>query len=70
VAVFASQAWKPLAGSYRARAAYRASSTGQAGGVPAQSWSASHTQWADGKMTGFVTSTEQAAPEGDRAYSG
>ncbi|MGC1754380.1 MAG: hypothetical protein WA805_14905, partial [Trebonia sp.] len=31
-----------------------------------QSWSASHTQWAAGKMNGFVTSTEQAAPEGDK----
>src|SRR6202453_5252679 len=27
-------------------------------GQPCQSWSASHTQWADGKMNGFVTSTE------------
>ena len=47
--------------------AYHASSTEQADGVPAQSWSASHTQWAAGKMNGFVTSTEQAAPQGDKA---
>ena len=47
--------------------AYHADSTVQEDGVPCQSWSASHTQWADGKMTGFVTSTEQNAPEGNRA---
>jgi phospholipase C len=46
--------------------AYHASSTVQAHGVPCQSWSASHRQWAGGKMNGFVTSTEQAAPEGDK----
>jgi phospholipase C len=47
--------------------AYHASSTVQETGVPVQSWSASHAQWAGGKMTGFVTSTEQAAPEGNKA---
>jgi phospholipase C len=47
--------------------AYHADSTVQEDGVPCQSWSASHTQWADGKMTGFVTSTEQNEPEGNRA---
>ncbi len=46
--------------------AYHAPSTVQQDGVPFQSWSASHTQWADGKMAGFVTSTEQAVPEGDK----
>src|SRR5277367_4283633 len=47
--------------------AHHASSTGQEPqGAPSQSWSASHSQWADGKMNGFVTSTEQAAPEGDK----
>ena len=46
--------------------AHHASSTVQGDGVPCQSWSASHTQWAAGKMNGFVTSTEQAAPEGDK----
>src|ERR1700684_1696864 len=45
---------------------YHASSTVQADGVPCQSWSASHKQWAGGKMKGFLTSTEQAAPEGDK----
>ena len=47
--------------------AYHASSTVQEQVVPCQSWSASHAQWAGGKMTGFVTSTEQAAPEGDKS---
>ena len=48
--------------------AYHASSTKQApSGAPCQSWTAAHTQWADGKMNGFVTSTEQAAPAGDKA---
>ncbi len=37
-----------------------ASSTVQDPGVPCQSWTASHAQWADGKMNGFVTSAEQA----------
>ena len=36
-----------------------AASTVQAEGVPVQSWSASHTQWAGGKMGGFVTSIEE-----------
>jgi phospholipase C len=45
---------------------HHAKSTMQEPGVPSQSWNASHTQWADGKMTGFVTSAEQAAPEGDK----
>jgi phospholipase C len=47
--------------------AYHASSTVQEIGVPCQSWSASHAEWAGGKMTGFVTSTEQAAPGGNKA---
>ena len=46
--------------------AHHAESTVQEDGVPFQSWSASHTQWAGGKMNGFVVSTEQSAPEGDR----
>src|SRR6476646_4024360 len=46
--------------------AYHADSTVQEDGVPCQSWSASHTQWAAGKMNGFVTSTEQVAPQGDK----
>ena len=46
--------------------AHHASSTVQQEGVPCQSWSASHAQWAGGKMNGFVTSTEQAASDGDK----
>jgi phospholipase C len=46
--------------------AHHANSTVQDPGVPCQSWSASHAQWAGGKMNGFVTSAEQAAPEGDK----
>ena len=46
--------------------AHHANSTVQQDGVPCQSWSASHAQWADGKMNGFVTSAEQATPGGDR----
>ena len=46
--------------------AHHAKSTVQQEGVPCQSWSATHAQWADGKLNGFVTSAEQAAPEGDK----
>src|ERR1700727_506448 len=46
--------------------AHHASPTVRKDGAPCQSWSASHAQWAGGKMNGFVTSTEQAAPEGDK----
>src|SRR5579859_4962423 len=46
---------------------YHASSTVQQDGLPAQSWSASHTQWADGKLDGFVASSEQTVPDGDKA---
>ena len=46
--------------------AYHASSTVQQDGAPGQSWCDSHTQWGGGKMNGFVTSTEQDAPEGDK----
>jgi phospholipase C len=45
---------------------HHANSTVQDPGIPCQSWSASHAQWAGGKMNGFVTSAEQAAPEGDK----
>jgi phospholipase C len=37
---------------------YHAPSTRQAHGVPCQSWHASHMQWNNGKMDGFVTSTQ------------
>ena len=46
--------------------AYHASSTVQADGVPSQSWCASHLQWADGKMNGFVTAAEDVGPDGDK----
>jgi len=46
--------------------AYHKASTAQEFGVPCQSWSASHTQWAGGKMNGFVASAEQVAPGGDK----
>ena len=44
--------------------AYHASLHCAAGRRPTQSWCASHIQWADGKMTGFVAATEQVLPEG------
>jgi phospholipase C len=47
--------------------AHHLTSTVQKPGAPCQSWSAAHAQWAQGKMTGFVTATEDAAPEGDKA---
>jgi len=34
-----------------------AASTVQHCDVPSQCWSATHTQWADGKLAGFVTAT-------------
>jgi phospholipase C len=37
---------------------YHAPSTQQADGVPCQSWHASHLQWNNGKMDGFVTSSQ------------
>ena len=45
---------------------YRLGSTVQHAGVPCQSWCASHLQWADGKMDGFVTATERVVPAGDK----
>ena len=41
--------------------AYHASSPVQDNGVACQSWSASHAQWADGKLNGFVATAEQSA---------
>ncbi len=46
--------------------AYRMPSTVQQSGVPCQSWSAAHTQFADGKMSGFVTASQNAQPSGDK----
>jgi phospholipase C len=43
-----------------------APSTIQDDGVPSQCWSATHTQWADGKLTGFVTASEQIMPGRDQ----
>ncbi len=48
---------------------YHAGSTAQADGAPCQSWSASHAQWAEGKMDGFVTATERAAPDADKTVA-
>ena len=42
-------------------------STVQQDGVPSQSWSATHRQWAGGKMNGFVAATQEAAPKGDKS---
>ena len=47
-------------------AAYHMASTGQQAGVPCQSWSAAHEQWANGKMNGFVTASQTAAPHADK----
>ena len=41
------------------------SSTAQRFGVPCQSWSATHQQWAGGKMNGFVTSAQEVDPGDD-----
>jgi phospholipase C len=46
--------------------AFHMPSTVQRPGVPGQSWSAAHAQWAGGKMNGFVTATETASPDGDQ----
>ncbi len=46
--------------------AYPSPSTVQQHGVPCQSWNASHVQWGGGKMDGFVTATQQVAPDADR----
>jgi phospholipase C len=45
--------------------AHHLPSTVQQEGVPSQSWRAAHTQFADGKMTGFVTAIKEAAPAAD-----
>jgi phospholipase C len=41
-------------------------STVQQHSVPCQSWAAAHAQWAGGKMNGFVTASQTAAPDGDK----
>jgi phospholipase C len=49
--------------------AHHLTSTMQDEGVPFQSWRAAHTQFADGKMTGFVTATQSAAPAADKTVA-
>jgi phospholipase C len=44
--------------------AYHLSSTIQRPKVPSQSWHATHHQWADGRLEGFVTSTQVVVPAG------
>lgn len=46
--------------------AHHLTSPVQQDGVPCQSWSATHAQWADGKMNGFVTAAELASPGADK----
>jgi phospholipase C len=47
--------------------AYHRPSTVQESGVPSQSWRAAHTQFAGGKMTGFVAATQEEVPKADKA---
>src|SRR5580700_1218547 len=49
--------------------AHHLTSTMQDEAVPFQSWRAAHTQFADGKMTGFVTATQSAAPAADKTVA-
>ncbi len=46
--------------------AHHMTSPVQQDGVPCQSWRATHSQWAGGKMDGFVTATELASPGADK----
>jgi phospholipase C len=45
--------------------AHRLPGTTQADGVPCQSWYASHLQWNEGKMDGFITATQEVKPDAD-----
>jgi phospholipase C len=45
--------------------AHHLASTVQVAESPSQSWHASHLQWDDGKMDGFVTATQQLMPGKD-----
>jgi phospholipase C len=49
--------------------AHHLSATVQHKGVPCQSWVATHTQWAGGKMTGFVTASQTASPHADKSVA-
>jgi phospholipase C len=55
-----------LDGSGQLVSAHHLASTVQQRGVPCQSWRAVHAQWAGGKLSGLVTATEAAAPDGDK----
>jgi phospholipase C len=46
--------------------AHHMTSTGQLDGVPCQNWHASRVQWNQGKMDGFVTSTQEITPDADK----
>ena len=45
--------------------AHHLDSTVQEAETPSQSWHATHLQWADGKLDGFVTATQQLMPDKD-----
>ncbi len=45
--------------------AHHLASTAQIPESPSQSWHATHLQWADGKLDGFVTATQQLMPDKD-----
>ena len=45
--------------------AHHLDSTVQVAETPSQSWHATHLQWADGKLDGFVTATQELMPEKD-----
>jgi len=47
--------------------AHHLATTRQTEDVPCQSWRASQSQWNQGKMDGFVTSTQDVAPDADPA---
>jgi phospholipase C len=56
-------------GSGGAVRSHRLTSTVQQDGVPCQSWTAAHAQWAGGKMDGFVTATQAASPDADHSVA-
>ena len=45
--------------------AHHLASTIQLPETPSQSWHATHLQWADGKLDGFVSATQQLMPDKD-----
>src|SRR5215467_8948474 len=56
-------------GSGHAVRAYHLPSTEQHSGVPCQSWRAAHEQFADGKMTGFLTATPALSQAADKSVA-